>query len=126
MREALLFARLAGGPKALAARDALRLGTRNGAHCLGRSHVLGHLAVDALADIVLWDVSGLVHDNVEDPVTALVYGPPRRAHTVLVGGEAIVEEGRLTRVDEDAVTRELARETARLADRVAAPQGAGA
>src|ERR687896_2203162 len=36
MREALLFARLHGGPTALTARQALELATVHGARCLGR------------------------------------------------------------------------------------------
>ena len=38
LRQALLVARLAGGPQALTAREALALGTIHGARCLGREH----------------------------------------------------------------------------------------
>ena len=43
LRAALVLARVAHGPAALTARDALELATRHGARCLGREDELGHL-----------------------------------------------------------------------------------
>src|SRR5262249_23715607 len=93
VREALLYARLAGGPAAMTAREALALGTIEGARCLGREDELGSLEVGKLADVALWRLDGLDHAGIEDPVAALVLGRPQPIDTLLVGGRAVVEDG---------------------------------
>jgi cytosine/adenosine deaminase-related metal-dependent hydrolase len=108
VREALLFARLAGGPKSLTARQALELGTIHGARCLGRETEIGSLEAGKLADVVLWRVDGLGHAGVEDLVAALVLGPPRPVELLLVGGEPVVENGEPKTADEGEIARELA------------------
>ena len=105
LRQALLLARLRGGPAALTARQALELGTMGGARCLGRADELGSLEPGKLADVALWNLSGLGHAGIEDPVAALVLGAPAPLALLLVNGEPVVEHGALCRVDE----RELAR-----------------
>ncbi|MBA2312316.1 MAG: 8-oxoguanine deaminase [Actinobacteria bacterium] len=114
VRAALLWARLRGGPAALSARDALALGTREGARCLGRATEIGSLEPGRLADIALWRLDDLGHAGIEDPVAALVLGPPRLAHLVMVGGEVIVEDGRLVTADEDEIAANLDKSCGRL------------
>lgn len=105
LRQALYTARQRGGPGALTAREALALGTIGGARCLGRADQLGSLEVGKLADLALWRLDGLGHVGIDDPVAALVFGPPARLDLLLVGGEPVVDNGELRTVDE----RELAR-----------------
>src|SRR6185295_19274172 len=95
LREALLLARLAGGPAAITAREALALGTIHGARCLGREDELGALDVGNLADVVLWRLDDLDHAGIEDPVAALVMGPRPLADTVIINGEVVVQDGEL-------------------------------
>ena len=123
VREALLFARLAGGPKALTARQALELGTIHGARCLGREEEIGSLEAGKLADVALWRVDGLGHVGVDDLVWALVLGPPRPVELLLVGGEPVVENGELRTADEQEITRELANATKALASETRKPKG---
>jgi cytosine/adenosine deaminase-related metal-dependent hydrolase len=120
LREALLFARLAGGPAALTARGALALATIEGARCLGRDDELGSLEPGKLADVALWRLDGLDHAGIEDPVAALVLGAPQRVEALLVGGRAIVEGGELRTADEPTLASDLARESRRLLQRVEA------
>lgn len=128
LRNALLIGRLggvrsggfdgSGGAKALTVRQALRLGTYGGAQVLGRSAEIGSLEAGKLADLVLWKLDGLGHASIADPVAALVLGAPAPVTLSLVNGVPVVENGRLTRADEDAVarlTRTEARRLARLA-----------
>ncbi|WP_078901166.1 8-oxoguanine deaminase [Actinacidiphila yeochonensis] len=118
LRNALLVNRLRGGPAALDARQALRLATLGGARVLGRAAETGSLEPGKLADLVLWKLDGLGHASIADPVAALVLGPAAPVTLSLVGGRPVVESGRLTGVDEDAVaraTREQARRLARIA-----------
>jgi cytosine/adenosine deaminase-related metal-dependent hydrolase len=119
LRGALLMARARGGPTALTAREALELATRHGARCLGREDELGRLEVGALADVALWRLDDAGRAGIADPVAALVLGPPRPVDTLLVGGEPVVESGELHTADTAAVAADLARESARLAERVA-------
>lgn len=109
LRQALYTARLRGGPGALTAREALRLGTIGGARCLGRADQIGSLEVGKLADVALWRLDGLGHAGIDDPVAALVLGPPAELELLLVGGRVVVERGELRTADE----RELVRRTRR-------------
>jgi cytosine/adenosine deaminase-related metal-dependent hydrolase len=117
MREALLFARLAGGPAALTAREALELATMHGARCLGREAHIGSLEAGKLADVALWRVDDLVHAGISDPVAALLFGPAPRVELLLVGGRAVVESAELRTADEAEVAREIAGASRRLAER---------
>jgi cytosine/adenosine deaminase-related metal-dependent hydrolase len=119
LRTALLMARVRGGPAALTAREALELATRHGARCLGREDELGHLSVGALADVALWRLDDAARAGIADPVAALVLGPPRPVDTLLVGGEAVVEARELRTADPATLATDLARESARLAERAA-------
>jgi cytosine/adenosine deaminase-related metal-dependent hydrolase len=115
MRAALQFARLAGGPRALTARESLARATIDGARCLGRDEELGSLEVGKLADVALWRLDGLEGAGIEDPVAALVLGATQAVELLLVGGRPIVEGGALRTVDEAQVAADIARASCRLA-----------
>ena len=106
VRQALLMARAARGPRALTARDALALGTIHGARCLGREGELGSLEPGKLADVALWRLDGAPVRGIEDPVAALAFGPTPPLALLLVGGRPVVEDGRLLTADEDALARD--------------------
>jgi cytosine/adenosine deaminase-related metal-dependent hydrolase len=114
LRQALLVARLRGGPAALTARQALALGTSGGARCLGRQDELGSLEPGKLADVALWRLDDLGHVDVADPVAALVLGPPARVELLLVGGEVVVEGGELRTASQDAIALAAAAASRRL------------
>ena len=82
------------------ARDALWMGTRGGADVLGRQDI-GEIAPGKAADLAVFDVSGLEFAGALcDPVAALLFCGSRRAKHVVVNGELVVEDGRLSLVDE--------------------------
>ena len=114
LRQALLIARLLGGPQALTAREALALGTIHGARCLGREAEIGSLEPGKLADIALWPLTDLDHGGIADPVAALVLGARPRVKHLLVGGKTVVDDGRLTTADEDAIARDIAAASRRI------------
>jgi cytosine/adenosine deaminase-related metal-dependent hydrolase len=120
LRNALLINRLGSHrEKALSVRRALRLGTHGGAQVLGRAAETGSLEAGKLADLVLWKLDGLAHASIADPVAALVLGAAAPVTLSLIDGRPVVEDGRLTTGDEDAIaraTREEARRLARRAD----------
>src|SRR5205823_4728173 len=114
VKQALLVARGAGGPRALTARDALRLGTRGGAAVLGRDD-LGSLEAGKRADVAVWRTDGLELGGADDPVAGIVLSAPHRVDALLVGGEAVVRGGALVRADEQEIAREHRKQAARLA-----------
>src|SRR5262249_20018538 len=120
LRQALLFARLRGGPAAATARRAAARGTIEGAGCLGRQHELGSLEAGKLADVALWRVDGLGHADVPDPVAALVFGPPAPLELLLVGGRQIVDRGVLLTSSEPDIARKARRAHLRLVEGVEA------
>jgi cytosine/adenosine deaminase-related metal-dependent hydrolase len=117
LRAALVAARGRHGPAALTARQALELATLHGARCLGRDDELGHLTPGAVADVALWRMDELGQAGIADPVAALVLGPLRPVDTLLVAGELVVEGGELHTADPATLAADLARESARLAER---------
>ncbi len=104
VKQALLVARARGGPAALTARDALRLGTRGGAAVLGRDD-LGSLEPGKRADIAVWRTDTLQMAGSRDLVSGLVFSAPHRVDRLYVGGEEVVRDGRLVHADEDEIAR---------------------
>jgi cytosine/adenosine deaminase-related metal-dependent hydrolase len=109
LRQALYTARQRGGPAAMTAAEALRLGTIGGARCLGRDADLGSIEAGKLADLVMWRLDGLGHEGIDDKRAALVFGPPAVVELSLVGGTPVVEHGALVNADEEALTRRARR-----------------
>ncbi|HYZ77460.1 MAG TPA: 8-oxoguanine deaminase [Gaiellaceae bacterium] len=113
VKQALLVARGRSGPKALTAREALRLGTRGGAAVLGRDDI-GSLEPGKRADLAIWRTDGLELGGADDPVAGLVLSAPHGVDTLLVGGEEVVRGGALVRADEQEIAREHRKQAARL------------
>ena len=105
VKQALLVARGRGGPGAMTAREALRLGTRGGAQVLGRDDI-GSLEPGKCADVAVWRTDGLEFGGADDPVAALVLTAPHRVDRLYVGGEEVVRDGRLVHADEEEIARE--------------------
>ena len=105
VKQALLVARGRGGPGALSAREALRLGTRGSAAVLKRDD-LGSLEPGKSADLAVWRTNGLELAGAEDPVAGLVLSGPHRVERLVVAGEDVVREGRLVRADEAEIAQE--------------------
>jgi cytosine/adenosine deaminase-related metal-dependent hydrolase len=107
LHQALLVARVRGGPQALTARASLAMATSGGARCLGREHEIGSLEDGKLADIALWHVDGLAGEGIEDPLCTLVFGAPSLERLV-VSGRTLVAGGHLESADELVLAREAA------------------
>ena len=99
---ALLAKAVAGSATALDAHRALRMATLNGARALGIADECGSLEAGKSADLVAFDLSGLAQQPIYDPVSQLIYASSRHCvKHVWVGGKPLLEDGRLTRLDED-------------------------
>src|SRR5262245_8494629 len=95
-RQAMLLAKLRDGAAAGTARMALEMATRGGAACLGRAGELGELTPGAVGDLAVFPLVGPAFAGViADPIEAwLRCGPVAARHTV-VGGRAVVVDGRI-------------------------------
>lgn len=99
---ALLAKAVAGSATALDAHRALRMATLNGARALGLDDHTGSLEIGKFADMVAFDLSRLAQQPVYDPVSQLIYASGRDCVShVWVGGKQLVDNRRLTRMDED-------------------------
>ncbi|MEY3806873.1 MAG: hypothetical protein RIR69_1685, partial [Actinomycetota bacterium] len=102
-RQAMLLAKLRSGADAADARMALEMATLGGAGCLGRIGEIGQLVVGQVADIAVWDLSGVRFAGaLADPVEAWLRCGPLSVRDTMVNGRLIVRSSQLVsnRVDE--------------------------
>ena len=102
MKTAALLAKgVAGDPTAVPASTALRMATLNGAKALGLDRDLGSLTADKWADITAIDLEAPETQPVHDVISTLVYAASREQVTdVWVAGRRLLQERRLTRLDQ--------------------------
>jgi cytosine/adenosine deaminase-related metal-dependent hydrolase len=115
MRVGYLLHKHAHGPTAVTTEDMLWLATRGGAAVLGRDDI-GSIEVGKAADLVLIDTNqigyaGALHDDVG---MLMMTGSTQIVDTVIVNGQVVVKEGRLTKVDENVVVERANASSARL------------
>jgi cytosine/adenosine deaminase-related metal-dependent hydrolase len=118
IRQAVLAARLRDGATAMSVRKALYVATMGGARVLGRADEIGSIEPGKLADVALWRVDSVEHAGIADPVAALGLGAMPPLTRLWVQGRTVVEDGHLTKVDEQAVARRVSRAATALADRL--------
>ena len=103
----------------LPAERALEMATRHGAEALLLDGVVGSIEPGKRADLVLYDRVTPEWRPLLDPVNALVYAASGSSvRTVVIDGRVVLDDGRLTTVDERAVYEQaevLAREQIRRA-----------
>jgi cytosine/adenosine deaminase-related metal-dependent hydrolase len=119
LRLAGLLARLRGGPTALAAVEAFELATLGGARALGLDAETGSLEVGKWADLAILDLRKPHAAAAGDDVYAqLVFAAGAEdVRTVLVGGQPLVDQGRLLRLDVDETLRDAERQRDAVAKR---------
>lgn len=117
IRNSLLMNRLRWGADSISGRDVLRIATIGGAKVLGREAEIGSIEPGKLADLALWKIGGVEHAGIADPVAALALASLPPLTRLFVNGRVVVEDGNLTRVDEQAIARAAARAAAELAER---------
>jgi 5-methylthioadenosine/S-adenosylhomocysteine deaminase len=118
MREAGLMQKIRLGAEALPARDIVRMATEGGARTLGWEKEMGTLEVGKRANMILVDQSGVHTLPSRDPATNLVYSNNASdVRMTIVNGEILLEDGKLTTIDEEQLKDDVRRQWARLAKR---------
>jgi 5-methylthioadenosine/S-adenosylhomocysteine deaminase len=103
---ALIGKMRADDPQALPVAQMVRMLTIEGAQALGLDGLVGSIEVGKRADLVVFDGNRLETTPAHDPAANLIYSMgPRSVRDVLVDGEILVRDGRLTRDDEAALAR---------------------
>ena len=96
----------ADDPQALPVGQMVRMLTIDGARVLGLDALVGSVEVGKRADLVVFDANRLETTPAHDPMANLIYSMgPRSVRDVLVDGEILVRNGKLTRDDEAALAR---------------------
>ncbi len=97
----------ADDPAVLDVRQMMRMLTVDGARVLGLERLTGSIEVGKRADLVLFDANRLEATPAHDMASNLIYSMNgRMARDVLVDGEILVRNGKLTRMDEAALARD--------------------
>lgn len=95
-----------GGPAQ--APQAFKAATRGGAHAVARDEDIGEIAVGREADLVLVDLTDPSFLPLNSALRQLVYTEGGRGvKTVIVAGRVVIENGRLTTMDEDALLQQI-------------------
>jgi guanine deaminase len=90
------------------APEAFRAATMGGAKALGRDHELGAVQKGRVADLVAYRLHSFPFTPLNNVVNQLVYAANRHeVDFVMVDGEAILANGKLTRIDEDRLLGEI-------------------
>ena len=97
------------------AADVLKMATVNGAKAIGREGELGIIREGAIADLILINLNEPQFNPANNIVSGLVYSAKgSEVDTVLVDGKVLLENGKLTTIDENRVYDEIRKITARL------------
>ncbi len=106
-------------PRLMPPEQAVEMATINGARGAGLQDTIGSIEVGKAADFVLFDARTPEWQPLYNPVSNLVYSATGNSvRDVFVAGQQVVREGRMVRVDEAALYREVRSAAARIAQRL--------
>lgn len=89
---------------ALPAPDALSMATLGGAVALGRGRQTGSLEAGKVADLIALDMHAIRHQPLYDPIAQVLHTSSGNSVShVWVNGECLLDEGVLTRMDEQEI-----------------------
>lgn len=97
-------------PAAAIAEDILEMATINGARAVGRETEIGSIEIGKKADLAIFDTNRADWIPLHSEVRNLVYAASGDScESVLVDGKFVLEEGRITTVDQDRLVHEIER-----------------
>jgi cytosine/adenosine deaminase-related metal-dependent hydrolase len=108
-------------PRVMPPELAIEMATINGARGAGLAERIGSIEVGKAADFVLFDATLPEWQPLYNPVSNLVYSATgNTAKHVYVQGEQVVRDGRLVRIDEPELLREVGKAAERITSRLGA------
>jgi 5-methylthioadenosine/S-adenosylhomocysteine deaminase len=106
-------------PRVMPPEHVLEMATINGARATPWRDRIGAIEVGKEADLVLFDTNRPEWQPLINPVSNLVYSATGDSvRHVFVAGEQVVRDGKLTRIDEEALYREIPQTVARFSQRL--------
>jgi 5-methylthioadenosine/S-adenosylhomocysteine deaminase len=106
-------------PRVMAPENVVEMATINGARGAGLGNELGSVEVGKQADLVLFDTKCPEWQPLYNPVSNLVYSASgTTVRDVFVGGDLVVNNGRLVQVDEEALFVEVQRASDRMGQKL--------
>ena len=106
-------------PRVMPPETVLEMATINAAVAIGQGDRLGSVEVGKQADLVLFDATAPEWQPLYNPVSNLVYSATgSNVDTVLIGGDVVVADARLQKVDEADLQSDLRRDLPGLARRI--------
>lgn len=116
---ACLYKEVRMNPRVMPPELAVEMATINGARGVGLEQRIGSIEVGKEADFVVFDSSQPEWQPLYNPVSNLVYSATGSSvRDVFVAGEQVLKDGRLTRIDHDALMREVGVAAQRIASRL--------
>lgn len=116
---ACLYKEVRMNPRVMPPELAVEMATINGARGVGLENRIGSIEVGKEADFVLFDAMQPEWQPLYNPVSNLVYSATGSSvRDVFIAGEQVLKEGRLTRVDHDALMRQVGEASRRIASRL--------
>jgi 5-methylthioadenosine/S-adenosylhomocysteine deaminase len=106
-------------PRMMPPETGLEMATINGARAAGLADRIGSIEVGKDADLVIFDTSRPEWQPLINPVSNLVYSATGDSvRDVFVAGEHVVRDGRLTRIDESELYRQIPQAVERFSKRL--------
>jgi len=116
---ACMYKEVRMNPRVMPPELAVEMATINGAKGVGLAHRIGSIEVGKEADFVLFDATQPEWQPLYNPVSNLVYSATGSSvKHVFIAGEQVLKDGRLTRIDHDALMREVGQAAERIAGRL--------
>jgi 5-methylthioadenosine/S-adenosylhomocysteine deaminase len=116
---ACMYKEVRMNPRVMPPEHAIEMATLNGAKGVGLQDRIGSIEVGKEADFVVFDATQPEWQPLYNPVSNLVYSATGSSvKDVFIAGELVLKDGKLTRIDHDALMRQVGEAGQRIAARL--------
>ena len=116
---ACLYKEVRMNPRVMPPEHAIEMATLNGAKGVGLQDRIGSIEVGKEADFVVFDATQPEWQPLYNPVSNLVYSATGSSvKDVFIAGEQVLKDGKLTRIDHDALMQQVGEAGQRIAARL--------
>ena len=116
---ACMYKEVRMNPRVMPPEHAIEMATLNGAKGVGLQDRIGSIEVGKEADFVVFDATQPEWQPLYNPVSNLVYSATGSSvRDVFIAGEQVLKDGKLTRIDHDALMQQVGEAGQRIAARL--------